>query len=176
MSIATFSLAPSTHLPTHSPPKTQLFYKPDFSLRPSKKLQYLVPVFSSADEGSGVAAAITVEDGIPSESPLSAGDNLGSNGSPPLAEAPEPAKAEVVETENKFQDPRWVGGTWDLKQFAKDGKTDWDAVIDAGGFSIFSLYAACVMLTYIHRYIHKYIHTYIHTYRHIHLQSYCFWC
>ncbi|CAA2974791.1 Hypothetical predicted protein [Olea europaea subsp. europaea] len=131
MSIATFSLAPSTHLPTHSPPKTQLFYKPDFSLRPSKKLQYLVPVFSSADEGSGVAAAITVEDGIPSESPLSAGDNLGSNGSPPLAEAPEPAKAEVVETENKFQDPRWVGGTWDLKQFAKDGKTDWDAVIDA---------------------------------------------
>ncbi|KAL5973780.1 hypothetical protein ACLOJK_030437 [Asimina triloba] len=31
----------------------------------------------------------------------------------------------------KFEDPKWVGGTWDLKRFAKDGKTDWDAVIDA---------------------------------------------
>ncbi|KAG1359224.1 hypothetical protein COCNU_08G006700 [Cocos nucifera] len=33
---------------------------------------------------------------------------------------------------SKFKDPRWVGGTWDLKQFEKNGKTDWDAVIDAG--------------------------------------------
>lgn len=32
----------------------------------------------------------------------------------------------------KFKDPRWVGGTWDLKQFEKGGKIDWDAVIDAG--------------------------------------------
>lgn len=32
----------------------------------------------------------------------------------------------------KFQNPSWVGGTWDLKQFSKDGKTNWDAVIDAG--------------------------------------------
>ncbi|KAK9095064.1 hypothetical protein Scep_026533 [Stephania cephalantha] len=31
----------------------------------------------------------------------------------------------------KFGDPRWVGGTWDLKQFVKGGSTDWDAVIDA---------------------------------------------
>ncbi|XXG78011.1 hypothetical protein AAC387_Pa08g2043 [Persea americana] len=31
----------------------------------------------------------------------------------------------------KFENPRWVGGTWDLKQFSKDGKTNWDAVIDA---------------------------------------------
>lgn len=27
----------------------------------------------------------------------------------------------------KFQDPRWMNGTWDLKPFQKDGKTDWDA-------------------------------------------------
>ncbi|KAG5248910.1 lil3 family protein [Salix suchowensis] len=26
---------------------------------------------------------------------------------------------------------QWISGTWDLKQFQKDGKTDWDAVIDA---------------------------------------------
>ncbi|KAK1306182.1 hypothetical protein QJS10_CPA10g01013 [Acorus calamus] len=31
----------------------------------------------------------------------------------------------------KFKDPKWVGGTWDLKQFEKGGATDWDAVIDA---------------------------------------------
>ncbi|XP_020092948.1 light-harvesting complex-like protein 3 isotype 1, chloroplastic isoform X1 [Ananas comosus] len=31
----------------------------------------------------------------------------------------------------KFRDPRWVNGTWDLKQFVKGGGTDWDAVIDA---------------------------------------------
>ncbi|MCD9558534.1 hypothetical protein HAX54_015936 [Datura stramonium] len=28
-------------------------------------------------------------------------------------------------------DARWVGGTWDLKQFEKDGKVHWDSVIDA---------------------------------------------
>lgn len=44
---------------------------------------------------------------------------------------------EAVETEEaeiliKFEDPKWVGGTWDLNQFQKDGKTDWDAVIDSG--------------------------------------------
>lgn len=43
---------------------------------------------------------------------------------------------EAVETEEaeiliKFEDPKWVGGTWDLNQFQKDGKTDWDAVIDS---------------------------------------------
>lgn len=31
-----------------------------------------------------------------------------------------------------FRNPRWVGGTWDLTQFQKDGRTDWDGVIDAG--------------------------------------------
>ncbi|BBM98899.1 hypothetical protein MPTK1_1g17030 [Marchantia polymorpha subsp. ruderalis] len=31
----------------------------------------------------------------------------------------------------KFDDPRWIGGNWDLKQFTKDGKVHWDGVIDA---------------------------------------------
>jgi hypothetical protein len=43
-----------------------------------------------------------------------------------------------VEVEvSKFEDPRWISGTWDLKQFEKDGKTDWDAVIDAGEILFF---------------------------------------
>eukprot|EP01018_Ginkgo_biloba_P019725 Gb_14224 [translate_table: standard] len=32
----------------------------------------------------------------------------------------------------KFEDPKWRNGTWDLQHFTKDGKVDWDAVIDAG--------------------------------------------
>lgn len=38
----------------------------------------------------------------------------------------------AVATADKFTDPRWVGGTWDLAQFTKEGNVDWDAVIDAG--------------------------------------------
>ncbi|CAH8388810.1 unnamed protein product [Eruca vesicaria subsp. sativa] len=34
-------------------------------------------------------------------------------------------------TEIKFKDAKWVNGTWDLKQFEKEGKTDWDSVIVA---------------------------------------------
>jgi len=32
-----------------------------------------------------------------------------------------------------FDDPRWKNGTWDISMLAgQDGKTNWDAVIDAG--------------------------------------------
>lgn len=31
----------------------------------------------------------------------------------------------------KFSDARWKEGTWDISQFTKEGKVDWDAVIDA---------------------------------------------
>jgi hypothetical protein len=39
-----------------------------------------------------------------------------------------------LEIPKRFNDPRWVNGTWDLDQFIKNGRTDWDAVIDAGKF------------------------------------------
>ena len=32
----------------------------------------------------------------------------------------------------KFENPKWKNGTWDIQQFTKDGKVDWDAVIDSG--------------------------------------------
>jgi hypothetical protein len=41
-------------------------------------------------------------------------------------------KAPALTAMGKFQDPRWKDGNWDLAQFTVDGKTDWDAVIDAG--------------------------------------------
>lgn len=57
--------------------------------------------------------------------PVKTESSAGANGS---AAAP----AEEVKVVGLFEDSRWVNGTWDLKQFEKSGKTDWDAVIDAG--------------------------------------------
>ncbi|KAG6501528.1 hypothetical protein ZIOFF_041409 [Zingiber officinale] len=56
--------------------------------------------------------------------------NLESNGAVLKAEE-KSLKAEEKAVLPKFKDPRWIGGTWDLTQFLKDGKTDWDAVLDA---------------------------------------------
>lgn len=64
---------------------------------------------------------------------------LGSNGAA--------LKAEELAPPPKFKDPRWVGGTWDLKQFLKDGKTDWDAVLDAGETSL--ILQNCVLIAMI---------------------------
>lgn len=52
--------------------------------------------------------------------------SLASQGTVPKANSP-------MEEENVvFSDSRWVDGNWDLRQFVgQDGKTDWDAVIDA---------------------------------------------
>ena len=71
----------------------------------------------AAENGSG--AAIVVEEKKDSEAEATEEGN-----GAPVAET---AEESVV----KFEDPKWVSGTWDLKQFQKDGATDWDAVIDA---------------------------------------------
>ncbi|KAL8547831.1 hypothetical protein ACS0TY_007240 [Phlomoides rotata] len=117
MSMAIFS----PKLPTVAPPpshgKTHLNFRPHLLLKPTKRLQFQLVM--SADISSGVATT------VPEEIPA-----VGSNGSPPAAAEPvaDPVVAEAV---NYFQDARWVRGTWDLKQFVKNGETDWDAVIDA---------------------------------------------
>ncbi|KAL6979795.1 hypothetical protein U1Q18_021450 [Sarracenia purpurea var. burkii] len=132
MSMALFS-SPSTHLPTLPPSsssvKTHLIQKQSLSLRPKRRI-FLVSTKATDNGPGGFAAAATVEEQKVSEAPPAdsalnsePGDgSLGPNGSPAAA-----VKAAVA----KFEDPRWAGGTWDLKQFQKDGKTDWDAVIDA---------------------------------------------
>ncbi|KAA8522157.1 hypothetical protein F0562_012830 [Nyssa sinensis] len=135
MSMALFS-SPSTNLPNLSPysssAKTQLTHKSGISLRPKRHL-FLVST-RATDNGSGVVgAAVTVDEkkveqkvpdaSVTDSKPKSESDEafLGPNGSP----------AEAVKTLTKFEDSRWVEGTWDLKQFQKDGKTYWDDVIDA---------------------------------------------
>ncbi|GER50591.1 chlorophyll A-B binding family protein [Striga asiatica] len=114
MSLAIFSSAPATCLHhSHSHGKTHSIVKPLHPpLGPSKKLGFQLCV--SSDNGSGVSATVET-------SPV-AEDTVGSNGS---------ASDPLPEPVTSFRDPRWVGGTWDLKQFAKNGSTDWDAVIDA---------------------------------------------
>jgi len=131
MSMALLS-SPPTYLPNLSPSssssKTHLTLKPFHFLGPKKPL-FLVSI-RATDNGSGVVASadttVEEEEKVPIAPPQPKLETSeGSNGSPAAAGAP----AEKVAP--KFGDPRWVGGTWDLSLFQKDGTTDWDAVIDA---------------------------------------------
>ncbi|XP_073105794.1 light-harvesting complex-like protein 3 isotype 1, chloroplastic [Elaeis guineensis] len=65
---------------------------------------------------------------------FSAGEGVGMVGS---------AAGGAVKVEgSKFMDSRWIRGTWDLKQFEKNGKTDWDAVMDAGRAAMIGFFMA----------------------------------
>ncbi|XP_057748548.1 light-harvesting complex-like protein 3 isotype 2, chloroplastic [Arachis stenosperma] len=84
------------------------------------------PLKASSDNGVGTAVELpppTEQQAVPEPPPPAA---VGTNGSVGGAVA-----EEVKSVVSGFVDPRWVGGTWDLKQFQKNGNTDWDAVIDA---------------------------------------------
>ncbi|EYU31720.1 hypothetical protein MIMGU_mgv1a012232mg [Erythranthe guttata] len=126
MSMAIFSPKLPFSSSSHSYAKTHLSFKAYLPIGAPKKLQF--HLFASSDNGSGVAAEDTPL--TSSEEPV-----VVTNGSPTPTPSPPTAAAAadpvVVETVNSFKDARWVGGTWDLKQFGKDGQTNWDAVIDA---------------------------------------------
>ncbi|KAI9173753.1 hypothetical protein LWI28_005958 [Acer negundo] len=113
--MALLSLSPpSFHLS-----KTHIFFtqKPFLSLSSRRQSHFTVKA-STTDNGAGVSApAATVEEPKAQEEV-----SVKSNG------AVDDQEVEVV---IKFQDPKWINGTWDLKQFQKDGQTNWDAVIDA---------------------------------------------
>nr|XP_004245825.1 light-harvesting complex-like protein 3 isotype 2, chloroplastic [Solanum lycopersicum] len=137
MSMALFS-SPPLHFPTLTPSKHHLTPKPYPSISFKKPhLSFLVSP-KATDNGSGgvvSSSSVTVEQEVLEEKAQDGAveveesneASVGSNGSPPVASAGAPAP-EIV---RMFQDPRWVGGTWDLKQFQKDGETHWDSVIDA---------------------------------------------
>lgn len=134
-SIASFS--PPIQFPTSytsSYPKTHPIVKPSISIGPKTNFLLSTLKASAADNGAGTSssaptAAEPVEQATsePSSPPLEKVESsVGTKGS--AAAVAEEVKVQI----GNFQDPRWVGGTWDLKQFQKNGKTDWDAVIDAG--------------------------------------------
>ncbi|KAL0550437.1 hypothetical protein IC582_014950 [Cucumis melo] len=133
-SMALFS--PSSHLSTLSPSShhtTHFSFRPFSSLRTrnpssSSSSSSLFTIRATADNGAGISggsATVAVETPVEQKDPEPAEESLaGTNGSVAAAE-------EVVEVVSKFEDPKWVNGTWDLNQFQKNGSTDWDAVIDA---------------------------------------------
>lgn len=135
MSMAMLSSPPS-HFPTiNSLSKIHLTLMPALPLRP--KRPFLLLSTRVSDNGSGV---VIVED-EKKEVMVESEQKVESNGSPAVA-----AEAPVEVLVGKYENHKWVGGTWDLKQFQKDGTTDWDAVIDAGvvNISFISLMHVCV--------------------------------
>ncbi|XP_022155552.1 light-harvesting complex-like protein 3 isotype 1, chloroplastic [Momordica charantia] len=124
-SMALFS--PPSHFSTLSPSST---HRTHFSFTAFPSLRTRNPTFTTiraaADNGAGISAAVAVETAVQPKDPEPEEQEslaAGANGSV--------AAAEEVEVVSKFEDPKWVNGTWDLTQFRKDGSTDWDAVIDA---------------------------------------------
>ncbi|KAG0569939.1 hypothetical protein KC19_6G126900 [Ceratodon purpureus] len=82
-------------------------------------------------EGIGNVAA-PVGAGKKKPGPLERGGSL--SGEAAAGKAPSAAtlgKTSPALSAGKFEDPRWKNGTWDISMFAVDGKTDWNAVIDA---------------------------------------------
>lgn len=94
---------------------------------------------NGAGPAGGAAAAAVAEEKVPEKEESVSRVGVASSAPPPVAV--EEPKVEAFGSVNGaagvveapvFKDKRWVGGTWDLARFEKDGKTNWDAVIDAG--------------------------------------------
>jgi hypothetical protein len=130
MSISMALFSPPTHPLSLSPsisPKPHLTLKPHLSLRPpTAPFFQLSTTRASADIGAASSASAANAPEPPQPVVEKDEGPAGDNGSLGAAEGVD------VKLVSKFEDPRWVGGTWNLKQFEKDGKPDWDAVIDAG--------------------------------------------
>lgn len=142
MSMALFSPPIPTHLPALSP-------KPHFTLKSSlflrsKKHQLFLLSTKATENGAGTSPSVTAVEPAKAEekAPEAAVFDSQPNG------AAAAAATEDVMPVTKFQDPRWVGGTWDLKQFRTDGHTHWDAVIDAGKICccLFLIFLVMVLL------------------------------
>ncbi|KAJ0242658.1 Light-harvesting complex-like protein 3 isotype 2 [Hirschfeldia incana] len=116
------SLSMSLLSPPISSPLQNTNLTPKISLSPlsTKRISLvsLTRASSSSDNGTStptVSATTAVE-----EAPVK---------SPTESSSDETDLTTTTTTEIKFQDVKWVNGTWDLKQFEKEGKTDWDSVI-----------------------------------------------
>jgi hypothetical protein len=88
--------------------------------------------FTRASQGNGTTTV--AEKTTRKPSPLQSGGTL--SGEKALGKDPAAAtKAKNLGSKSsseRFEDPRWVKGTWDISQFSgADGNTDWDMVIDA---------------------------------------------
>ncbi|XP_026657330.2 light-harvesting complex-like protein 3 isotype 1, chloroplastic [Phoenix dactylifera] len=112
--------------------KPYLSAKPHFTL-PTRRNLSLFVTRSSPDKGEGMVGPAAVEEQVEEKKDSPPPDleekklEEGRKEKSPRDSIVAAMKVEIP----KFKDPRWVGGTWDLKQFEKVGKIDWAAVIDA---------------------------------------------
>lgn len=109
------AMAAATLLSSRSTPsihKHHLLLKP-----PTRTLKLAAAV---ASENGGAVTATGTATPVTTQKPAAA-----------AAEAAVGVGDGVRVVEKRFEDERWVNGTWDLKRFEKGGETDWDAVIDA---------------------------------------------
>ncbi|XVE57552.1 hypothetical protein DITRI_Ditri04bG0099600 [Diplodiscus trichospermus] len=123
----------SISMASFSSPPTSFSVKPHFTHNSSIFLLLKRPFLSLStpkslpDNGTGVSASVAaVEDPKPKQKDPALEKAVEGSGGPNGA-----ASSAEVEVLSKFEDPRWVAGTWDLKQFQKQGSIDWDNVIDA---------------------------------------------
>ncbi|CAN7102467.1 unnamed protein product [Brassica rapa subsp. narinosa] len=131
MSISMALFSPPISSPLQN---SNLIPKISLSLLSTKRLSLVSLTRASSDNGTSTpASATTVE--APTPKPVSVEEVLAE--SPSASENGAVGAQEIDDmttttmTEIKFQDAKWVNGTWDLKQFEKEGKTDWDSVIVA---------------------------------------------
>ncbi|GAB4857675.1 hypothetical protein Ancab_015581 [Ancistrocladus abbreviatus] len=149
MTMTLLSSSPTpTHFPTLSSHSSSSSSSPKTHLTLTQK-PYLLFLrkpnrthFSTRAAGDNEAGIVTSATAITEEKPLEShstdsdpkledknGQVLGTKGPPPPAPAAA-VGAEVKQAVKKFRDRRWLNGTWDLKHFEKDGRTDWHTVID----------------------------------------------
>ncbi|XP_008786198.2 light-harvesting complex-like protein 3 isotype 1, chloroplastic [Phoenix dactylifera] len=118
-------------LPTFSSLSPNLSQKLHRTLLPKKKSSLFLT--RGTGNGAGNVGSAAVEEKLEEKKegaiPLESEEKKVEEKLPP--ESPDSNGAAVKAVVPTFNDRRWVGGTWDLKQFETDGKTDWDAVIDA---------------------------------------------
>uniref|UniRef100_A0A1D1Y447 High molecular mass early light-inducible protein HV58, chloroplastic n=1 Tax=Anthurium amnicola TaxID=1678845 RepID=A0A1D1Y447_9ARAE len=93
---------------------------------PKRRLSLLVAC--SGDSEAGAVSSVAVEKEGEAPAPVTV---EGEKKPEALESKGAAASTEASVKAPKFKDPRWVRGTWDLEQFKKVGRTDWDAVIDA---------------------------------------------
>ncbi|KAF8096234.1 hypothetical protein N665_0313s0007 [Sinapis alba] len=126
-----------------SPPISSSFQNPNLipkislSLLSTKRFSLLSVARASSENGtstpdSAAVSATTVE--IPKPASVTVEEapvKSPAESSPASENVGDETDLPTTTTDIKFQDAKWVNGTWDLKQFEKDGKTDWDSVIVA---------------------------------------------
>ena len=130
MSISMALFSPPTSSPLQN---SNLIPKISLSLLSTKRISLVSLTRASSDNGTSTPASATVSaTTVEAPKPVAVEEVQVKSPSENGTVGGEETDLTTTTTEIKFQDAKWVNGTWDLKQFEKEGKTDWDSVIVAG--------------------------------------------